>query len=90
MRFEVKKVDNCFVDSLSFEYRLPVDGQQFSSLLTGWEVKENHKFRRPLFTADNNGVNVKGILKANVIKVSYPQESWEKDKEEFETRLELL
>ena len=88
MQFEVKKSENCFADSRSYEYRLPVDGQSFSCLLDGWEIKENHKFRRPLFTADKDGLNIKGILKANTIKVSYPEDRWQVEKESFERWLE--
>ena len=90
MLFEVKKVDDCFSSSRSYEYRLPLDGQSFSALLAGWEVSENHKFRRPLFTADKGGVNVKGILKANVIKASFPESRWEAEKADFERWLETL
>jgi len=90
MRFEVKKVENCFADSLSFEYRTSLDGQSLSSMLRGWEVKENHKFRRPMFTADKGGVNIKGILKANIVKVSFPEGRWEAEKEDFERWLESI
>jgi len=90
MLFEVKKVDNCFVDSRSYEYRLPIDGQSFSALLKGWEVSENHKYRRPMFTADKGGVNVKGILKANVVKASFPESRWEAEKTDFELWLKNL
>jgi len=90
MQFDVVKVENCFAESRSFEYRLPIDGQGFSALLVGWEVKENHKFRRPLFTADKDGVNVKGILKANVIKVSFPENRWDTEKTVFEHWLETI
>jgi len=90
MLFEVKKVDNCFADSRSYEYRLPLDGQSFSALLAGWEVSENHKYRRPLFTADRDGVNIKGILKAHIIKVSFPEQSWEEEKAGFDRWLASL
>jgi len=85
MQIDVKKAENCFADAQSYEYRLPVDGQGFSAMLDdGWEIKEHNKYRRPLFTADKDGVNIKGILKANIIKVSYPSERWEPLKENFE------
>ena len=84
MRYDVAKVENCFADSQTYEYRLPLDGQGFCALLSGWEVKENHKFRRPLFSADRDGVNIKGILKANTIKVSFPDSKWEGEKSDFE------
>jgi len=92
MQYEVKKTENCFADSRTYEYRLPLDGERFSRLLSGWgdwEISENHKFRRPLFTADRDGVNVKGILKANVIKVSFPEDRWEAEKADFERWLTL-
>ena len=84
MEYEWEKVENCFKDSRTFEYRLPFDGKSLSAMLSGWEVKENHKFRRPLFTADKGGVNIKGILKANIIKVSFPEDHWETAKADFE------
>ena len=90
MRFEVKKTENCFSDSLTYEYRLPLSGQSFAALLDGWKVKENHTFRRPLFVADRNGVNIKGILKANVVKASFPEVRWEAEKERFERWLQSI
>ena len=90
MLYEVKKAENCFAESRSYEYLLPVDGQSFSALLDGWEVKENHKYRRPLFMADKGGVNVKGILKAKTIKASFPENNWEAEKADFERWLESV
>ena len=87
MRFEVMKTENCFADSQTYEYRLPIDGQSFAALLTDWDVKENHAFRRPLFTADKNGVNIKGILRADIVKASFPEARWEAEKEAFEAWL---
>jgi len=84
MEYEAKKAENCFADSQSYEYRLPIDGQSFSTLLDGWDVKLHHKYRRPMFTADRDGVNIKGILKAKVIKVSFPESRWEIEKAKFE------
>jgi len=84
MKFDVKKAENCFADSQSYEYWLPIDGQTFSALLNGWEVKEHHKYRRPMFTADRDGVNIKGILKTNIVKASFQGDDWEAEKAEFE------
>ena len=88
MRFEVKKTENCFSGAQTYEYRLPVRGQDFIALLCApaavWDVKQNHKFRRPLFTADRNGINIKGILEANVIRVSFPECRHEEEKKAFE------
>jgi len=87
MEFEVKKAENCFADSQSYEYRLPIDGQSFIALLNNWEVMQNHKYRRPMFIADKDGINIKGILNADTIKVSFPQNSWETEKASFENWL---
>ena len=87
MLFDVKKAENCFAGSQSYEYRLQIEGRSFSALLGGWEVQEHHKYRRPLFTADRDGVNVKGILKAYVIKASFPEDRWESEKADFENWL---
>ena len=84
MDFDVAKINSCFVDYQSFEYKLPIDGQDFIMYLEGWQIKEFHNFRRPLFNAERQEVKVKGILKANTIRVSYPGDSWETEKKSFE------
>jgi hypothetical protein len=84
MKFEYKKTENCFADSQTFEYKLPVDAQTIAGFLDGWEIKENHKYRRPMFTADKNGVNIKGVLSSNYIKVSFPENNWDFEKQKFE------
>lgn len=40
-----------------------------------------------MMTADRNGVNVKGILAGNVIRVSFPEVTWEAEKAHFENWL---
>ena len=84
MLYEVKKAENCFIDCQSYEYKLPIDGQSFYKLLDGWKMREYLSYRRPLFTADKEGVNIKGILNANIIKVSFPEKDWEANKADFE------
>lgn len=40
MNFEVKKTENCFADSQTYEYRLPMTSQEFLSLLDGsWQTR---------------------------------------------------
>ena len=90
MNFSVKKTENCFADAQTYEYRLPINGRSFASFLEGWEVKEIHKYRRPLFIADKDGINVKGILEAYVIRASYPENRWEAEKASFENWLSSL
>ncbi|MGI6151769.1 MAG: hypothetical protein ACOYIR_07450 [Christensenellales bacterium] len=84
MKFECVKTENCFAGSQTYEYRLPITGEEFSRLLSGWEVRVNARLRRPVFLADRNGVNVKGLLAHNVIKASFPEDRWEEEKAAFE------
>ncbi|WMJ84014.1 hypothetical protein ACS3UN_13105 [Oscillospiraceae bacterium LTW-04] len=84
MIFDSSKTEDCFSDSQTYEYRLPVTAQTFVTLLAGWNVTENHRYRRPMFSADKNGVNIKGVLSGNVIKVSFPYCEWEAEKADFE------
>jgi hypothetical protein len=87
MVFESAKTENCFSDSRTYDYRLPVTAEAFSALLDGWDMRENRKYRRPMFTADKNGVNVKGVLSGTIIKVSFPEDRWEAEKAAFEAWL---
>ena len=84
MEFTCKKTENCFSDSQTFEYDLPVTGRELLPLLDGWESRTNERLRRPAFSADRDGVNIKGILVFDVVKVSYPDGGWEAEKERFE------
>jgi len=90
MKFDVKKTENCFADAKTYEYRLPINGRGFIAFLEGWEVTENHKYRRPLFSAGKDGVNAKGILEAHTIRVNYPENRWESEKAAFENWLSSL
>ena len=84
MKYAWKKVENCFASARTYEYELPVTGQELCIFLEGWDVKENHKFRRPIFSAKNGKLEIKGILAAHVVKINYTAENWEKEKEEME------
>lgn len=88
MKFEVKKVDNCFSDAQSYEYKIPITGAEIIKLMTDWEITENHKYRRPMFIGERDGSHTKGILKANVFRVSFRNDRWEQEKAEFEQWLE--
>lgn len=90
MRFTCKKVENCFAEARTYEYELPITGAELCPLLEDWEVKENHKFRRPVFSAKKGAMEVKGILAARVIKVNYTAENWEMEKEKMEQWLESV
>lgn len=80
MEFRSKKVENCFAQARTFEYELPITGQELVWMLEGFTVTENHKFRRPVFSAKRDGVEIKGILSASIIKVNYTEKGWEKEK----------
>ena len=81
-------MENCFAEARTYEYALPVTGEELISRLEGFEVKENHSFRRPVFSAKRGALEIKGILKADVVKINYTAENWEKEKKEMEEWLE--
>ncbi len=84
MIFQCKKTENCFSGARTYEYELPVTGGELLSFLEGWELRENHKFRRPVFLAKRGGLEIKGILASHIVKINYTEEGWEKEKEELE------
>lgn len=90
MAFECKKVEACFTNSRTYEYRLPFSVEVLQGLLTNWQVRVNLQFRRPLLVADKDGVNLKGILAGPVIKVSFPESGWEEAKDGFEKWLQEI
>ena len=49
MTYRCRKVENCFAEARTYEYELPVTGQELLAFLKGWEIRENHRFRRPVF-----------------------------------------
>lgn len=88
MKFKWKKTENCFAEARTYEYELPITGQELSVRLEGFEVKENHSFRRPVFSAKKGGLEVKGILKEKVVKINYTADNWETEKEQMEKWME--
>ena len=89
MNFEVKKTENCFADSQTYEYRLPMTSHEFLSLLDGsWQTRCNLKLRRPVFLAEREGIRIKGILAADLIRVSFPDQDWKNLKLQFEQELD--
>lgn len=88
MIFKCKKVENCFAQARTYEYELPVTGKQLIFMLEGFTVKENHKLRRPVFSAIKNQVEIKGILSSNIVKINYTAAGWEGEKIQMEKWLE--
>ena len=90
MNYEVTRIENCFADSRSYEYVLPIDGKAMLTNLPGWEIRLNEKLRRPVGIAENGGVIIKFILAGNRFRVSFPEGAWEAEKQKFELFLEKL
>ncbi|MFR5336141.1 MAG: radical SAM protein [Blautia producta] len=90
MEFKCKKVENCFAEARTYEYELPVTGKELAFLLEGFIVKENHKFRRPVFSARKGQVEIKGLLSSNIVKINYTAEGWEEEKQQMEKWLQEL
>lgn len=91
MIFECKKTENCFADSQTYEYRIPVTAEHFVQMLDeNWDTRYNMKLRRPVFITEHNEIRIKGILQGSVIRVSYPDSHWESSKTEFEKLLSSL
>lgn len=83
-KFKVKKVDNCFKDSQTYEYKLNVEiNEDFLERLKKLGEVEIKQFRRPIFMVDCE-IKVKGVISTKIIRVSYPDDMWEERKNEFE------
>ena len=92
MEFTCKKIENCFTNSANFQYALEVDAESFMNAIGDWaSIRVNEKLRRPTFIgAFSDGIQVKGVLARNSIRVGYPEDCWEECKERFETRLAAM
>ena len=91
-KFQVKKVDNCFKDSQTYEYKLEIiiDENMINKLNELGEV-EIKKFRRPIFMINCKNENkIKGVINSNIIRVSFPDDMWQDRKEEFEKYLDEI
>ena len=85
MKFERKKVENCFADSKTYEYRLPLPGKELAEALPAeWEVRRNEKLRRPVFIATKEGIHLKGLLAGCAVRASFLEAEWEERQKEFE------
>lgn len=88
MEFEVRKTENCFVNSETYEYALPVTAEDFLKLIEGsYSVRLNERLRRPVFIAESDNIKIKAVLKSKKIRVSFDEARWEELKEEFEAFL---
>ena len=88
MEFEVRKTENCFVNSETYEYSLPIGAEKFLKLIEDdYNVRLNTRLRRPVFIAESEDIKIKAVLKSQKIRVSFSEERWESLKEEFEAFL---
>ena len=88
MEFEVRKTENCFVNSETYEYSLPIGAEEFLKLIEDdYSVRLNTRLRRPVFKAESEDIKIKAVLKSQKIRVSFSEERWESLKEEFEAFL---
>lgn len=86
-----KKTESCFADSRTYEYALTISAEEFLKLLDNtWLIRKNMKLRRPVFLAERDQIRIKGILAGSIIRVSYPEASWEIQKKIFEEWMEHL
>jgi len=91
VEFEVKKTENCFSDSQTYEYRFPIGNQELLRFMKHYSIRKYETLRRPTFLAtDLGGIQIKGILKDNICKVSFPDAAWEVSKMEFEGFIDSL
>ena len=93
MRFDSKKIENCFSDAENYEYRIEIPGEEFVGLLGDLAIliNINEKLRRPAFMAVlKGGIQIKGILNKPIIKVGYPLPVALEQKTWFEHWLESL
>lgn len=91
MRFQRKKVENCFADSRTYEYRIPVSGETLAeSLPEVWEIRRNERLRRPVFIAKKEGIHLKGLLAGHTVRASFLETEWEARQKEFEDWMEDL
>ncbi|MBR2522659.1 MAG: hypothetical protein IKE61_06000 [Coriobacteriales bacterium] len=92
MEFTCKKIENCFTNSANFQYALEVRAESFMDSIDDWaSIRVNEKLRRPTFIgAFAGGIQVKGVLAKNSIRVGYPEDRWEDCKERFEARLAAM
>lgn len=90
MTFTWKKTENCFSDSETYEYQLPITGEVLLNQLEGWQIRRNEKLRRPVGIGEKDGVVIKTLLHGATARVSFPLCRWQEEKQQFEAWLEQL
>lgn len=85
-KFKVNKIDNCFKNSQTYEYKLHVEiNIEFLEKLQKLGKLEIKNFRRPIFMIDcKNEDKIKGVINSKIIRVSFSDYVYEERKEAFE------
>jgi hypothetical protein len=71
VQFECTKAEDCFADSSTYKYKIPLTGEGLLPLLAGYAVRKNKGLRRPVFVAEKGDVKIKGVLSDSFIMVSF-------------------
>ena len=91
MKFQRKKVENCFADSRTYEYQIPVSGKALADFLPDiWDIRRNERLRRPVFIARKEGIHLKGLLAGHAVRASFLETEWETRQKEFENWMENI
>lgn len=85
-KFKVNKIDNCFKNSQTYEYKLDVEiNIEFLEKLQKLGKLEIKNFRRPIFMIYCENENeIKGVVNSKIIRVSFLDYVYEERKEAFE------
>ena len=91
-KFKVKKVDNCFKNNQTYEYKLNLEiNEEFLTKLQELGEVEIKNFRRPIFMINCKNENkIKGVINSKIIRISFPDDTWELNKEKFEKFLDEI
>lgn len=85
MILDCKKAENCFQDSQTYEYRIPLTAEDFLRILDStWQTRCNYRLRRPVFISEKDGIHIKGILSGTILRISFPNKNYESVKKNFE------
>lgn len=75
-RLERKKVENCFANSTTYEYRLGISNEELFEKLAVYGAVTRKEFRRPvLLFAAEGGIQAKGVVGASYVRVGYPDDN---------------
>ena len=88
--FTVEKAENCFANAQTYAYASPIvmDEKNVEAFARFGAIEIKRNYRRPFYFVRGNSMEIKGVLGDTRFKVSYPDDSWQEQKETFERCLE--